>query len=513
MPAAPAPRWSPSALAWVTAGLWALSGPLGLVLGEAAAFRNVHYVLAAALGALAFVAPATFAQPLSRPSRRALFGGALLWLGFASWSHWASFHVNGVDFSIFDWMLESTHQGRFGYSPIYDVDHFGVHSSFLLLLLVPLHALWATPLWLVATGPLVLWAGLFPLRRLSRALVGVNGGLELTLSLAWLGNAWLGRLANGVFRIESLAPALTLWFLVGWVERRRGVWALATLALFCAKEDTALALGCFSAVMLAVERDRRRDAGALLVAALTFFFAYTRLLQPWLTQHAQPPYWHFWSDFGDTPGAIATTLITSPKLVLGKLLSARWWFFFGPLLLLPFGSWRAVGGLWPTFFLLGVANYDEMHLYRSYYPSPMVAWALLGTLSMLARWQTQPGRWRWGLLALLLFPLVEGGYAKAVPVDFGRRAGLEAVAAALARPATQRCLQTVLMPQVGYPEHPQPLMDVACIDDPGAVGLLHPALDRYPLEDGPAYDAAVARWRSEGRVEELPGGFLYIRAR
>src|SRR5262245_6401953 len=43
-----------------------------------------------------------------------------------------SFAINGVDFSIFDWMLYNTNHGSFGYSPIYDVNHFGVHATYVL---------------------------------------------------------------------------------------------------------------------------------------------------------------------------------------------------------------------------------------------------------------------------------------------------------------------------------------------------------------------------------------------
>jgi uncharacterized membrane protein len=502
-------RLTPSAMAWLTAALLLASGPLGMLVGDAGSLRNVQVGLSAVLFVLAWRAPSQFALPVASRAWLVLTVTSLVWLEFAAWSRWAALGVNGVDFSIFDWMLQSTHSGRFGYSPIYDVNHFGVHSSFLLLAVVPLHALWPGPGWLVTLGPVLVWAGLFPLRRLSRALVGAHGGLELALALAWLGNAWLGRLVNGVFRIESFVPVLTLWFLVAWVERKPRLIAGFALALLCSKEDTALALAAFGVAALVTERGRWKAALGVVLSSVVFFVVYSRLLQPWLTNHAQAAYWHFWSDFGDRPGTIVVNLLTSPRLVLVKLITSGWWHVFLPLLFLPFGSPRAVAGLAPTVFLLGVANYAQMHDYGGYYPSPLVAWALLGTLERAARLRARPYGLAVVATALLLFPLFEAGYARSVPVDWAKRATLETARDAfLAREATVRCVQPILMPQVGYPEHLTPLFALECLDQPGAVGLLLPDADPWPLEAS-TLAGGVEMWAAAGRVTRF-GSFVLV---
>jgi uncharacterized membrane protein len=499
-------RVSPDRAAFVVALLFVVTGCLGLVVGSPAAFRNPHLALAVALTAVAARAPETFARPLSPRAWRGLVASALVWCALASWSHWAAFRVNGVDFSIFDWMLESTHQGRLGYSPIYDVNHFGVHSTFLLLLLVPLHALAPSPLWLVGVGSVAVWAGCFPLRRLARSLLGVHGGLELTLMLAWLGSSWLG---YGVFRIESLTPVFTLWFLVGWVEKRRGMLGAAALAMLCTKEDAALALASFAVASLLVERRRWPEALAVLLLATTFLATYVGWLQPLLLGKPAPTYLHFWSDFGQTAPEILRAWLSSPAEVAVKLFTSRWYLFFGPLLLLPFLSVQGAAGLLPTFFLLGVSNYDHMRDYGGYYPSPMVAWALFGMLEVAARTRHRRRWWLATVAGLLAFPLFQGDPARSVVIDWRVRAGLPAARAALAEPASVRCVQTVLMPHLGYPSSLVPLFDDGCLDRPGAAGLLHPQLDLYP-QPRERFDRALERLSAAGRTRDLPGGFVYV---
>jgi len=483
------------------------------VVGEPLAFRNLQYGLSALALAGWLFDRAGWATPLSRGAWLAVLVASLLWCEATSLSRFLAFQVNGVDFSTFDWMLVNTARGHFGYSPIYSatrsgVNHFGVHSSFLLLALVPLEALAPSPLWLVLLGPLAVWAGVFPLRRLVRWSSGEHGGLLLAAILAFVANAWVGRLVSQAFRIESLVPALSLWFLVGWVERRPAWWAPAAVALLLTKEDAALFLAAFAAGAALVERPRWRGAVALVVGCAGWLVLYTRVLQPLLLGRP-PTYLGFWSEFGDTLPAVVAGQLTHPLLVLRKLLSSGLWMFFLPLAALPWASPRAAAAMAPTVWLLGTATYDLMHAFENYYPAPLVAFALFGVLDVLRRWRAaaEPARWREGLAlaALLAFPLVAGGYCKVVPVDWSRREGLAQVREAIAG-APRVCVQTAIFPHLGYGPL-EPLLDPACADVPGTLTVANPGLATWFWAPG-EFDAAIARWRASRAVRELPGGFL-----
>lgn len=493
----------------------AASALLGPFFGDPASFHYPQIALAALLVGSWWRRPVDFALALDPRAWRAFLIASLVWLEVIALTRFYGFRVNGVDFSIFDWMLHSTHEGRLGYSPIYDVNHFGVHSSFVLLLWVPLHEVWHSPLWLVLSAPLAVWLGLFPLRRLVRSACGeAHGALELAIALAWLGNPWLGTALHGGFRPELLLPLLTLWFLVGWIERRDHVLGLSLAALLCTKEDAALFLVGFVWAGTLVERWRWRSALAITIVCVGWLGLYVGFLQARLTGRVQPTYWTFWSDFGTTPRAVALGMLTQPWLLATKVVTSRWWAFFLPWLLLPLRSVRAVGGLAATVLLLGAANYEMMRDFGGYYALPLLAFAFFGVLDVWAAWRSLPSaRWREGLVfvALGLFGTVGGTYPRAVPVSLEAHRQLQA-AFVEASAAPTVCAQTALFPHLGYGQRLRPLSEPDCLARPGAVALVHPELDSSPL-DTQVFLAQVAAWRAERPVQTLPGGYLLIAPR
>lgn len=491
-------------------GAFAFSIAAGPALGDAGSFRYPGIALGAALFLAWLRWPAELERPLERRALVLLLGGALAWLEAASVSHYLAFSINGVDFSVFDWMLENTLEGRVGQSTLYAGNHLGVHSSFLLLALVPLHALVRTPWLLIILGPLVLWAGVFPLLRLARALTPpVPGVLTVALVLAWLTNAWVGRLVNLGFRIETLVPPLSLVFLAGWVEKRRALWALAALGLLLTKEDTALTLAAFALAALAVERPRWRQAAALLLACVAWLGVYTLVLQPRLLGQ-RPEYGGFWSAFGATPGEALVGMLSHPLAVLRRVATSGLWSFFAPVLFLPWRSPRAGAAMLPATLLLGTATYEYMHDFGGYYASPLVAFALFGLLELRARW-SGGARWRGALVlaVLVAFPCFVGGYATVMAVDASRLRGVASARAVVASSA-RLCAQTIIVPHLGYPRGLAPLFDGSCADVPGTTTLVHPALDPWPLGEG-ELRALIDGWRRTRDVTELEGGFLLVR--
>jgi uncharacterized membrane protein len=495
-----------AAVAMVVAAL------LGPFIGDAASFRYPQLVISVLLVAGWWKRPVDFTLAMSPRAWRLLLLGSFFWLQVVALTWFFSFRVNGVDFSIFDWMLESTHHGRLGYSPIYEVNHFGVHSSFILLLWVPLHELVDSPLWLVMSAPLVVWLGVFPLRRLVRlSSGGPHGALELAAVLLWVSNVWMGRSLHEGFRPELLLPLLTLWFLVGWLERNDEIVGLSLVSLLCTKEDSVLFVVGFVLVATLVERWRWKQALLIIFVSVGWLTLYVGLLQPRLSGHTQASYWGFWSDFGATPRTVAVGMLTHPWSVAVKVATSRWWAFFLPFLLLPFRSVRAVGGLTPTVLLLGAANYEMMREYGGYYPLPLLAFSVLGVLDAWAVWRTSRSA-KWGeglvLVAFTLFATIGAGYPRTVHVQLEVHRQLQR-AWDEAKTAPIVCVQTALFPHLGYSKRLMPLSDLDCIRRPGAVALVHLGMDSLPY-DTQVYLDAVKGWQSEFPWRELEGGFVLI---
>lgn len=506
-------RWlSPSRLALVAAVAMLVAAALGSFVGDAVSFHYPQLVISVLLLVAWWKRPADFALGLDPRAWKALLFASFVWLQVIGLTWFFGFRVNGVDFSIFDWMLESTHHGRLGYSPIYDVNHFGVHSSFILLLWVPLHEVFASPLWLVVSAPLIVWMGIFPARRLVRlACGGPHGALELLVTLLWVSNAWMGRSLHGGFRPEVLLPLLTLWFLVGWIERNDEIVGLSLVSLLCTKEDSVLFVLGFVLVATVIERWRWRQALLITVVSMAWLALYVGLLQPRLTGRAAPPYWGFWSDFGDTPKSVVLGMLSHPWLLTVKVVTSRWWAFFLPLLLVPFRSPRAVGGLAPTVLLLGAANYPMMRELGGYYALPLLAFALFGVLDTWAVWRALPSaKWREGvvLLSLGLFAALGSSYPRTAPVDWQKHDQLAAAWEA-AKTAPIVCTQTSLFPHLGYSRRMLPLSDFGCMKRPGAIALVHPDMDLLPYDPQVFLDE-MKRWQTAMPTRTLEGGFLLI---
>jgi len=152
------------------------------------------------------------------------------------------------------------------------------------------------------------------------------------------------------------------------------------------------------------------------------------------------------------------------------------------------------GGAWPRkvptglvprglIVLLGTSAHPMMRQYRWYYPLPLLPFVLYGILEFRrGPWaQAQPRlRDLLCLAALLLFPLVGGGYLKFLPVDVQRHRVLEQGLQWLAQGQGLRCVQPVLFPHTPYALRPEPLSP-ACASSPGALTLVNPELDPLPF--------------------------------
>lgn len=502
-------RWtSASRLSLVSAAAMGVAA-LGPFAGDAVSF---HYPQLAVVALLAVgFWRGTASAPIEPRAWKWLLFASFVWLQVIGLSRFFGFWVNGVDFSVFDWMLESTHHGRFGYSPIFDVNHFGVHSSFILLLWVPLHELVSSPLWLTVSAGLVVWLGVFPVRRLVRlANGGPHGTLELLGVLWWVGNAWVGKALHAGFRPELVIPFLTAWFLIGWIERNSELTFLSLLALLCTKEDTGLYIVGFVLAAVAVERWRWRQALTIAAVSLGWLAIYVLALQPRLTGTVHAGYWGFWSDFGDSPRTVITGMVNHPVLLAEKLITSRWWAFFLPLLLVPVRSLRATGGLLPSVLLLGAASYSPMHEFNLYYPLPLLAFALFGVLDVWSTWKTKAGRWREGVvLASLAFSSVVGtNYPRAASVDLERHERLQAAWKSI-EAARVVCVQPVLFPHLGYSRRLVPILDEGCLDLPGAVALVNVELDSSPT-DTFVFAEWVKTWRNSMPAHDFGRGFVVL---
>ncbi|MDP3501801.1 MAG: DUF2079 domain-containing protein [Myxococcales bacterium] len=494
----------PRTLAVFTALALVLSTVLGSAVGDLGAFRYPHFIITG----FALWAGLTCQERHPLGPAHLVTAASLLWCVWTSFSRHLGFGINGVDFSIFDWQVASTATGNFGYSPIYEVNHFAVHPTFLLLALVPFHALAPSPYWLLLLGALSVWAGIFPLRRILRVLMGpdTDGLFELLIILAWLDNAWTGRLLNAGFRIESLTPFLLLWFVAGWLEKKRWLVVGATVALLLVKEDLALILPAFAIAASLRDRPMRALAATVTACSVVWLWLYVAKLQPALAS-AGPTYLSFWADFGSTPKTIVLGVVMHPLRFAQLMITSGWWTIALPSLFLPFLSFRALAGMLPTIVMLGASSNPSMHEYWTYYPVAMVPFVLLGIIEARAK----GGRWaNAALVAAGIMPLFWYGYARSIAPKLDLERAVQSQLEQ-SNAAPRIVVQTILFPHVGYGKNVRPLLshdDLRASE--GDVFLLAPALDSWPFEfDAPAKFAT--RLGECGERSSDPSGLETIR--
>ena len=522
--AATARLLTPDVLTYVAAASMALAGIAGPWLGELVAFRNVNIAIAVAALGMALFHPSAAQAPLNRTAWRMLCAAALLWMELVTVSRFLAFDISGVDFSVYEWMLESTLRGQVGYSPIYEVNHLGVHSSFLLLALVPLHAVFRTPYLMLLVGPLVIWLGLLGIPRLVRwsnrattdseaPLAQAPGLLTLGVALAYLANPWIGRLVIGGFRIEYAIPPLTIAFLVAWVARRR-FWMLASVAaLLLTKEDTAFIVVGFSVGVLLVERHRWREALGLATVSLLFLAVYVGIVQSWVLGH-QPDYGSYWSDFGPTPLSAALGMVKEPLKAALRVLTSGVWKLLVPALLLPLLSVRATAAMLPVIVLLGTATYDSMHDFFGYYAVPLIALILFGLLDVRRTRETQarprqPRALEFAITtAVFMFPLFGNGYAKSKRPNWQRLSAMHEVREAL-RGAEHICAQAAIFPHLGYPPILKAFFELGCNESKGMVTVVNPQLNSWPFQQAQLEELIVG-FRANRTVREMGSGFLLV---
>ena len=512
------PEQAYTAYALSVSTLFCLVTPLSWMHHELGAFRNWQTLLNPLLGlALVWaggVKTGTVTVRLSPGVKRLFVLSVLVFCVSVQWGRFFSFEVNGVDFSIFDWMLFNSNHGRFGYSPIYDVNHFGVHATYVLFPLMPLHRLFETPLFLCTVTALAVGGAAWPLWRLGRRGLP-HEGLCVLLVLAYLTNPFTSALLDGGFRPEVFYPLFGLVFLLGWVEQRAGVWAPGMVAFLAIKEDAALHAAAFAVGVLLFERERWKPAVGLLVASVALFFFNVTVFQPRMlggSGYAQPSYVSFWGQYGQTLPEIVRHMAASPLRLAGDILTSGWLRAFAPALFLPLLARQAVLPMLPTVFLLGSASYPVMHDYRLYYPVtllPFFFWGLVEAYRVLGRsaW-LGARRDALMLMTLLLFPLVGRGYARFSRPPLETHRALSLVHARLARETGPICVQTVLYPHLPYTLSLRPLFE-DCWDRPEWTRLVHPGLTPYPHKQA-VLEARIDEARSAGRIEELGAGFVLL---
>lgn len=483
-------KWAQTILAWVWTSVFILPLVSCWFSKELAHIRN--WQIAATIVTLILLFKVNKTTPLdvllnSSVSRRLIcipMGAAIALFTIQPIFNYLALEINGVDFSIFDWMLAQTERHHFMYSPIYDVTHIGVHQSWILFLLLPIHTLLQTPFFLLVLGGILLASAVLPLFRLCR-LSSLQYLDSIFICLCFLTSPYIGALANQGFRIESFYPVCFFSFLYFWKTNNLKKTFLTALLFLFIKEDAALYLiaWCLTAISFG---DKTRFSAGLAVFSGVIFFVNTHFVRSIFLENttaSAPEYLTFWSSYGTSTREIISGMLFSPIHVLSDIAKSGWWKLYTPFLLAPFFSRRAFFTSLPGIVLLGTAvGSKTMHSYGSYYPVLLFCLALYGVMEFAGCWQTRKNL-MWIVRATILFePLFFSGYLKVHAPDFKTISDLSNVENYIKKnyPLAEIRVQTAAFPHLSYDLRLKPLFkkeEVEATD----VALLMPEKAPYPF--------------------------------
>lgn len=295
----------------------------------------------------------------------------------------------GFDMGIFDqgvWLLSRFHAP---FVTVMGRDLFGDHTSFVLLLAVPLYWIHSAPQTLLVLQPILLAAAALPIYALGYRLLA-SPLLATLLAGAYLSNPALQQGDLEAFHPEAfLVFGIALAIFAAIRSHRRLLWVSVALCL-AVKEDTA-ALIVPLGVWVAWRRHRRLGAGIVAVAVAYAVFASRVVIANLLGTS------RFYANripFGGL-GGLLSTIVGHPGRFVSYITSAGRPFYLWQLGCSTGWMWlvspevAAIGIL--TFAENTVSNFGYMHQILYHYTLPLVPVLAMGTVWAVSR--LAPG-WR-----------------------------------------------------------------------------------------------------------------------
>ncbi|TSA44880.1 DUF2079 domain-containing protein [bacterium] len=336
-----------------------------------------------------------------------------------------NFQTQTWDLGAFDQTFWNTVHGHFMQNNLEEVhNHFGVHMSPFLVLLVPGYALFQTPYFLLLIQSVALALSAWPFFLLARKILQ-NSRLSTLIALAYLlypSLHWVNSydFHEIPFFVPLLITALYLIITEKWV------WASVFLALAASVEENAILAVMFVGFYLLIHKSAetkffnkwRKFGVAIIILSAIYFVLTVKIFMPafggGLLRLDR------YGNLGGSAGEIIKNVFTHPALLIhtvftGQKMTYLLWLFL-PAAFLPLLSWRGLVLLVPGLLqnLLTTFNFQFSSLYQ--YDAILIPglWfaAILGMKNFLDR---KPGYVR--ALQWTLVITAVGCYALRSPIN------------------------------------------------------------------------------------------------
>lgn len=343
---------------------------------------------------------------------------------FIAYLKYISFSFHDIDLAIINQAFWNTLKGRI-------VAHFlggatilnGGHVFLIIFILVPLYAVFPSPLTLLILQTLALAIGAWPIYLIAKDLIKPSFGL--LFAACYLIYPALNYVNLFEFHVISLATPLLLFMFLFYIRRKWWLFLLfMVLSLFC-REDIAIpvfAIGFFALIETALKppEERRKNLKwwlVPLISSLVWFFLCIKFIQP----HFMPSFVKeagevkagigpFYSWIGTSEGGILKNVFSHPQL--GVLRKPKLLYLFHLFIPLGFMSLFSPSALIMVLISLteGMLSSRFTHFSIRYQYSsiitPLIFISAIFGVRNLLRWRVMAGKEKFILIVIVGFSLV-----------------------------------------------------------------------------------------------------------
>ncbi len=414
-------------------------------------------------------------------SRRTILLASLVAAAFLArvlMGRYRSLDLNAWDTALFfDHPIAATLTGRPLFCDVTGRSYLGTHASYGLLAFLPLYAIAASNLWLLAAQAFAIAAGAAAGFLVFRRILDDDLGAGM-LAAAFLLNAPTARTVQYGFHPEAFYPLAVFLLWLGLLSNRPWLLVAGTLLAVGVKEDSVLILAGF-ALSVAIFPRRYRVGAVVGAAGIAAFLLSTRLVMPRISGASpdRPWYASYWASWGDSLPSAALAMVTHPLQLGRTLLHSGIPDLLEPLLLLPLAGPEGLVAALPALVPYGGADFRQLRGFALYYAMPVLPFLFVGTAYGLRRIaKTLPGRRAVALLVLCVCALDGGSYTFRRP-----NPALPDIAPALASLGGRAVrIQGSLYPHAGYLASRR-VLDQAHPVAPSEAVLLDPETNPYPF--------------------------------
>ena len=306
----------------------------------------------------------------------------------------------GYDLGIFDQGIWLMSRFREPFVTVNGLHLLGDHASFIVIPLVPLYWVWASPHALFVVQSLALALGAVPAFLIGRQLLH-SERLGLIVALAYLLHPSVEWTSVWQFHPDAIEAPLVL-LAAWWMLQRRWTWfALSVALLLLVKEDMAL-VGIAFGLYVAWRYDR--TVGLITAAASFAWLGIVWGVSLPGFRGAMPDAHSNRVPFGGMREMVLTTLKQPGEMARHLVSDGRPWYpfqIFVPFALLALGSPFMLVALGPFAFNM-LSTHGYQHLIRYHYTPVIVAVAVVATAMTLARVRSTRRRQALAVLVLVL---------------------------------------------------------------------------------------------------------------